>query len=70
MAVKALQDILARVETWPEERQERAAEILAFVETDEDYQLTDEQAAEVERRMKLRDGPTLSLEEVFARRPR
>jgi hypothetical protein len=70
MAVKALQDILDRIESWPAERQERAAELLVFVETDDACQLTDRQAAEVERRLELLDGPTLTLEEVYARRPR
>lgn len=58
--------VLDRVLTWPVARQLDAIEILLMMEESDNspYWLTDEQAAEVRRR--LADGPTkvLTLDEV------
>ena len=53
MAIAALQTILDRIDTWPAERQETAAELLASLEARyrEDVQVSDEYLAEIERRM-------------------
>ncbi|MGZ8229773.1 MAG: hypothetical protein ACXW2A_08240, partial [Burkholderiales bacterium] len=62
-----------RVLTWPAERQEDAARVLTEMEEQDTstYQLTDEQLAEVKRRLADPTPKFLSLEEVrerFARR--
>jgi hypothetical protein len=69
MVVKALQDVLDRIETWPPERQEEAADLLAELEEAAAGELehTDEQVAEIRRRLEDRSDPTLTLEEVDAR---
>lgn len=61
--------ILDRVLTWPRERQEDAAELLALIEEHDKspYRLTDEQAAEVQERMADREAPTLTLNELDER---
>jgi len=53
MATKALKEIIERVERWPQDRQEDAARVLRDMEEQDasPYRLTDEQAAEVERRL-------------------
>jgi hypothetical protein len=64
MAIPALQTILDRIETWPLERQERAAELLELLdEGDGDLTISDEDAAEIERRMNDPNAETISLEE-------
>ena len=52
MTREQVKEILDRVLTWPPERQEHAARMLAEMEEQETspYQLTDEQLEEVERR--------------------
>lgn len=65
--------VLDRVLTWPSERQEDAARVLIEMEEQDTstYQLTDEQLAEVKRRLADPTPKFLSLEEVrerFARR--
>lgn len=65
--------VLDRVLTWPAERQEDAARVLIEMEEQDTstYQLTDEQLAEVKRRLADPTPKFLSLEEVrerFARR--
>lgn len=65
--------VLDRVLTWPAERQEDAARVLTEMEEQDTstYQLTDEQLAEVKRRLADPTPKFLSLEEVrerFARR--
>ncbi|MGE0457521.1 MAG: hypothetical protein AB7O56_04890 [Bauldia sp.] len=64
-----LQEMLERVKTWPQERQEDAARILSEVEEQDDRspQISDDQAAEVERRLRDPDPQFLSLAEVRAR---
>jgi hypothetical protein len=62
--------VLDRVLTWPRERQEQAVELLACLEAQEDdsaYQLSDEQAAEVRRRLAEKDAPTVTLEQLDVR---
>jgi len=53
MTKDQVKEILDRVLTWPPERQADAAEVLTLMEAQDqsDYQLTDEQAAEVRRRL-------------------
>ena len=52
MTKQQVKDILDRVMTWPPERQEDAARMLAEMERQDTspYRLTDEQAEEVRRR--------------------
>jgi hypothetical protein len=68
-----VKQILDRVLTWPPERQADAARMLAEMEAQHasPYRLTDEQVAEVERRLADPNPKFLTLEEVcerFARR--
>ena len=64
-----LRKVLDRVLTWPPERQEDAAEILTSIEAQDrsPYRLTDEQAAEVRRRLADPNSKTVPFEEVFER---
>jgi hypothetical protein len=66
MSEEQVQAILDRVLTWPEQRQEDAAKVLMLMEASDQsvYQLTDEQVAEVERRIANPDRKLLSLAEV------
>lgn len=73
MKMEQLRAVLDRVLTWPPERQEDAARVLTEMEEQHtnDLSLSDEQAAEVERRLADPDPKLLSLEEVqdrFVRR--
>ena len=67
MAIAALQTILDRIDSWPEERQEAAAELLASLEAttggEDDLQVSDEDLAEIDRRISNPDEPSMSLEE-------
>lgn len=66
MVVASLQIILDRIETWPPEQQERAAEMLEFLDEQSnhaDLQVSDEDQAEIDRRIADVDAPTMSLEE-------
>ena len=70
MAITALQSILDRMESWPEDRQRRAAVVLASFEAEEhdkDLQVSDEDLAEIDRRLADVNAPSMSLEE-FDRR--
>ena len=65
--------VLDRVMSWPPERQEEAARVLRQMEEQDasPYQLTDEQLAEVKRRLADPTPKFLTLEEVrerYARR--
>jgi len=56
---KLLQDVIDRVRTWPEDRQDDAARLLLDLEAQQNntYRLTPEQVKEVaEIREQLRDG--------------
>lgn len=73
MTKEQLKSILDRALTWPPERQEDAAQMLKLMEEQDqaNYRLTDEQLAEVERRLSDPNPQFLTLEEVrerFARR--
>ena len=69
MSKEQMKTILDRVLTWPEERQEDAAKMLMLMEaTDESvYRLTDEQVAEVRRRIADPDRKLLSHTEARER---
>jgi hypothetical protein len=66
MKVEQLKAVLDRVLTWPPERQEDAARVLTEMEEQQasDLSLSEEQVAEVERRLADPDPKFLTLEEV------
>ena len=73
MTKEQVKAVLDRVLSWPPERQEEAARVLTQMEEQDasPYQLTDEQLAEVKRRLADPTAKFLTLEEVrerFARR--
>ena len=73
MTKEQVKEVLDRVLSWPPERQEDAVRVLTAMEAQEQSQLrlTDEQAAEVERRLADPNPKFVTLEEVrerFARR--
>jgi hypothetical protein len=61
--------VLDRVLDWPEQRQEDAATMLRLIEEHDRsaYRLTDEQEAEVRRRLAEPDAPSLTLAELDLR---
>ena len=61
-----LKEVLERVETWPEDRQQDAAYVLIEMEHQDAYPigLTDAQAKEVERRLAKPDKKFVTLEEA------
>jgi hypothetical protein len=68
-----VKEILDRVLSWPAERQADVARVVELMEQQDAsrYRLTDEQVAEVKRRLAEPDPKFLTLEEVrerFARR--
>ena len=69
MTTKTLEELLDRVKDWPEERQEDAARVLLAMEKQDrsPYRLTDEQAAEVRRRLADPNPKTIPIEQVFKR---
>jgi hypothetical protein len=69
MKVEQIKAVLDRVLTWPPERQEDAARVLTEMEDQltSDVSLSDEQVAEVERRLADPHPKFLTLEEVRAR---
>jgi hypothetical protein len=64
-----VKEILDRVLTWPAERQADAARVLAEMEQQDasPYHLTDEQVAEVNRRLAEPNPRFLTLQEVRKR---
>ena len=65
-----VKEILDRVLTWPEERQADVAHVVEIMEKQDrsDLRLSDEQAAEVRRRLADLDREsTISAEDVFKR---
>jgi hypothetical protein len=73
MKKEQVKEILDRVLTWPPERQADAAQVLTLMEEQDKslLRLTDEQVAEVRRRLADPNPKFLTLDEVrerFARR--
>jgi hypothetical protein len=65
---KLLQDAIEVLKEMPEERQETAARaIINYGAEDDDLQLTDEQVAEIERRMANPHRKFISLQELDKR---
>jgi hypothetical protein len=64
-----VRNILDRVLTWPKERQEDAAELLALIEQHDKspYRLTAEQVAEVQSRLAEKNPKTLTLDQLDQR---
>jgi hypothetical protein len=69
MTTKALKEAIERVERWPQQRQDDAARMLLEMEAQDaaGYQLTDEQAAEVQRRLVDPTPRFITLAEARAR---
>jgi hypothetical protein len=69
MTKEQVKEILDRVLTWPPERQSDAAEVLALMEAQDrsGYRLSDEQAAEVRRRLAKKNPTYIPLDEARAR---
>jgi hypothetical protein len=69
MTKDQIKAVLDRVLTWPRQRQEDAAQVLLDMERDggDSVRLTDEQVAEVERRLAKPEPKFLTLEDVRAR---
>jgi hypothetical protein len=69
MTKDQIKAVLDRVLTWPPQRQEDAARVLLEMEEggDSSVSLSDEQVAEIERRMADPDPQFLTLEEVRRR---
>jgi len=65
MTSREVKSVLDRVLTWPKERQENAVEILEHMEKQDKspLRLTEEQAAEVRRRLKEKSPKTITLAE-------
>ena len=65
MTEDQIQAVFERVRQWPRERQAEAAEMLALMEGQDasPYRLSDEQAAEVERRQRDKSRKPLTLGE-------
>ena len=68
MTREQIDAVLDRVRTWPEERQEHAARILASLQAQDQSprRLTFEQAAEIRDRL-ADPRPTIPMEDVFRR---
>ena len=69
MSKEQVKAVLDRVMTWPDERQEDAAKLLMLMEAQDEsaYRLTDEQVAEVRRRIDDPNRKLLTLEEFNER---
>ena len=67
MTKDQLKAVLDRVLTWPQQRQQDAAEMLTLMEEQDNstLRLTDEQAAEVRRRLANPSPNRIPAEEVF-----
>ena len=69
MTQDQVKELLDRVLNWPPERQADVAQVVALMEQQDrsPLRLTDEQAAEVRRRLAEKDPKTVSLAEFNAR---
>ncbi len=69
MTKEQVKEILDRVLTWPPKRQEDAARVLVQMEEQDhnDLRLTDEQAAEIRRRLAKPSEQRVPIEKVFRR---
>jgi hypothetical protein len=69
MTKERVKEILDRVLTWPEERQADVAQMVELMEEQDrsDLRLTDEQLAEIKRRIDDPNPTFLTLEEVRER---
>ncbi len=69
MNKEQVRTVLDRVLTWPSERQEDAAKVLALMEAQDDsaYRLTDEQVEEIYRRRSDKNAKRLTLDEFNER---
>ena len=69
MTKAELKEILDRVLTWPPERQADVVHVVELMEQQDNnaLRLTDEQAAEVRRRLAKPSPQTIPAEEVFKR---
>ena len=69
MTKEQVKDILDRVLTWPTERQADVARIVELMEQQDksELRLTEEQAAEVRRRLAIPNRNTLPADQVFKR---
>jgi hypothetical protein len=69
MTKDQVREILARVLTWPIERQADVAHVVEIMEQQDksDLRLSEEQAAEVRRRLADTSQKTIPAEEVFKR---
>jgi hypothetical protein len=69
MSKEQMKAILDRVLTWPSDRQENAAKMLMLMEASDEssYRLTDEQVAEVGRRLADPNPRRLTLDEFKER---
>jgi hypothetical protein len=69
MSKDQVKAVLDRVLTWPDERQEDAAKLLMLMESADEsaYRLTDEQVAEVGRRLADPNPRRLTLDEFKER---
>jgi hypothetical protein len=69
MSKEEVKAVLDRVLTWPDERQEDAAKVLMLMESADEsvYRLTDEQVAEVGRRLADPNPRRLTLDEFKER---
>ena len=69
MTREQVKEILDRVLIWPRKRQEDAARVLAEMEEQDhsDLRLTEEQAAEVRRRLATPSEQRVPIEKVFGR---
>jgi hypothetical protein len=69
MTNEQVKEIFDRVQTWPPERQADVIEVVRLMEAQDrsGVSLTDEQVAEVQRRMAEHDPKTMTLAEFSAR---